>query len=67
LRSLFELKDVKGPLAELHFGPSAPAGKEKQWIKTIPGKGWFTYFRIYGPETAAFNGQWKLGDFEVAN
>jgi hypothetical protein len=28
------------------------------------GKGWFTYFRIYGPEAPAFDGSWKPGDFE---
>lgn len=65
LRSMFELKDFsKEPSVDLYFGPKAPAGKEKQWIKTIPGKGWFIYIRIYGPETAAFNGNWKPGDFE---
>ncbi|HXO67877.1 MAG TPA: DUF1254 domain-containing protein [Bradyrhizobium sp.] len=64
LRSLFELKNVTGATADLYFGPNAPAGKESQWIKTAPGKGWFTYFRIYGPEAAAFNGSWKPGDFE---
>jgi hypothetical protein len=57
-------KDLTGPTADLYFGPTAPAGKEKQWIKTIPGKGWFTYFRIYGPEASAFNGSGKPGDFE---
>ena len=35
---------------DLYFGPKAPvAGKEKNWIKTLPGHGWFTYFRLYGP------------------
>jgi len=29
-----------------------------------PGKGWFVYFRVYGPEQAAFDGSWKPGDFE---
>ncbi|HTO06665.1 MAG TPA: DUF1254 domain-containing protein [Myxococcota bacterium] len=65
LRSLFELKDLKGGAAELYFGPSAPAGHEGQWIKTLPNKGWFAYFRVYGPEQAAFDGGWKPGDFEV--
>lgn len=65
LRSLFELKDkIGGKSIELYFGPKAPAGKEGQWIKTLPNVGWFAYFRIYGPETAAFNGSWKPGDFE---
>ncbi|RSL18777.1 hypothetical protein EDE15_4379 [Edaphobacter aggregans] len=65
LRSLYELKDTSSaPSVELYFGPTAPAGHEAQWIKTIPGKGWFTYFRVYGPEQAAFDGSWKPGDFE---
>lgn len=64
LRSMFELKNVTGATVDLYFGPQAPAGNEGRWIKTIPGKGWFTYFRIYGPEKAAFDGSWKPGDFE---
>lgn len=24
---------------DLYFGPTAPKGKEKNWIKTIPGRG----------------------------
>jgi hypothetical protein len=70
LRSLFELRDVHGsePL-DLHFGPSPPAGKsgaEKRWLQTVPGKGWFAYLRLYGPEAAAFDGSWKPGDFTLA-
>jgi hypothetical protein len=65
LRSLVELKDVpKSGTTDLYFGPSAPAGKEGQWIKTNSGKGWFVYLRLYGPEGPAFNGGWKPGDFE---
>src|SRR5215510_6602215 len=65
LRSLFELKDVKGNApVDLYFGPKAPAGQEGRWIKTEPGKGWFAYIRIYGPEQAAFDKSWKPGDFE---
>lgn len=64
LRSLTELKGLSGNSVDLYFGSSAPAGKENVWIKTIPNKGWFSYFRIYGPEAPAFNGSWKPGDFE---
>lgn len=64
LRSLFELKNLSGSAVDLFFGPGAPEGKEGRWIRTIPDKGWFTYFRIYGPEAAAFDGSWKPGDFE---
>jgi hypothetical protein len=24
---------------DVHFGPKAPAGKENNWVQTIPGKG----------------------------
>ena len=62
---MFELKDVTGSApVDLWFGPKAPAGQEGRWIKTIPGKGWFTYMRIYGPEPPAFDGSWKPNDFE---
>lgn len=65
LRSMFELKNAPtNGNAELYFGPKAPAGKEGQWVRTIPGRGWFVYARIYGPENAAFDGSWKPGDFE---
>ena len=70
LRSLFELREsnTKGSTddrsIDLYFAPKAPSGKENRWIKTIPGKGWFAYFRVYGPQQPAFNGSWKPGDFE---
>ena len=32
--------------------------------KTIPGRGWFVYLRLYGPTKPAFNGDWRPGDFE---
>jgi hypothetical protein len=64
LRSLFELKDAAGKSIDLFFGPTAPERAEARWIETIPGKGWFAYFRIYGPEAPAFDGSWRPGDFE---
>jgi hypothetical protein len=64
LRSLFELRELSGKAVELYFGPKAPRGQEARWIRTLPGKGWFVYFRIYGPEKPAFDGRWKPGDFE---
>ena len=62
---MFELKGAApGKDVELHFGPSEPGTEKTHWIKTIPGRGWFVYFRIYGPEAPAFDGSWKPGDFE---
>jgi hypothetical protein len=34
---------------ELYFGSTAPAGKQANWIATVPGKGWFAVLRLYGP------------------
>jgi hypothetical protein len=66
LRSMFELKDATGRSADLFFGPTPPEGQASRWIQTLPGKGWFVYFRIYGPDGPAFDGSWKPGDFETA-
>ena len=48
----------------LYFAPKAPKGKEKNWIKTVPGKGWFSLIRLYGPDKGFFDRSWKPGDFE---
>ncbi|HEY7304221.1 MAG TPA: DUF1254 domain-containing protein [Bryobacteraceae bacterium] len=50
--------------ADLYFGPTPPAGKESNWVKTIPSKGFFLYFRWYGPLQAYFDKSWKLPDIQ---
>jgi hypothetical protein len=49
---------------DLYFGPTAPAGKESNWVKTVPGRGWWVWFRFYGPTEPFFDKSWKLPDFE---
>lgn len=49
---------------DVYFGPTAPVGKESNWIYTAPGKQWFTFFRFYGPEKAVFEKTWALPDIE---
>ncbi len=49
---------------DIYFGPSAPAGKERNWIPTVPGKSWFTYLRLYAPTEPYFERSWKLPDIE---
>jgi hypothetical protein len=49
---------------DIYFGPKAPAGKEKNWIPTVPGKGWFAYLRLYAPTETYFERSWKLNDIE---
>lgn len=50
---------------DLYFGPKAPAGKEANWTETVPKKGWFTIFRLYGPLDPWFDKQWKPGEIEL--
>ncbi len=46
------------------FGPAPPAGKESNWVPTIPGKGWFTVLRLYGPLEPWFDKTWRPGDLQ---
>ncbi|MFI1092274.1 DUF1214 domain-containing protein [Streptomyces sp. NPDC020917] len=65
VRSLFEKLEPDGAgHVDLWFGPQEPDGAEGRWVQTVPGRGWFAYFRIYGPRQAALDGSWKPGDFE---
>lgn len=47
----------------IHIGPERPDGAAN-WIRTVPGRGWFSLIRWYGPERAFFDRQYKPGDFE---
>jgi hypothetical protein len=51
---------------DLYFGPTAPEEGEANWVQTIPGRHWFSYFRLYGPMQAYFDRSWKLGDITPA-
>lgn len=44
------------------FAPKAPEGKEKNWVKTIPGEGWEILLRLYGPLEPFFDQTWKPND-----
>jgi hypothetical protein len=34
--------------ADLRFAPERRASGETNWIKTVPGHGWFAALRLYG-------------------
>ena len=57
------VKNADGSVT-LYFGPEAPAGMEKNWVKTIPGKGWFTLLRLYGPLEPILSFTWVPNDLE---
>jgi hypothetical protein len=50
---------------DLYIGPEAPAGKEANWIQSVPQKGWFAAFRLYGPLDPWFDKTWRLGEIEL--
>lgn len=53
---------------DIYFGPdNAPEGFEKNWVKTLPGEGWFLYIRLYGPLEPFFEQTWKPDDIVKIN
>ena len=50
---------------DVWFGPKAPEGREPNWVQTLPGKGWNTLLRLYGPEGPWFDRTWRPGEIEM--
>jgi hypothetical protein len=48
---------------DIYFGPSTP-GAGRNWLKTLPDKGFFVILRLYGPTKAFFDQTWKPSDIE---
>ena len=44
---------------------SAPAGKEKNWVQTVPGRSWNVILRLYGPLEPWFAKTWRPGEIEL--
>lgn len=50
---------------DIYFGPSAPKGKEKNWLQTTPGKTWFICLRMYGATDPWLNKTWRPSEIEL--
>ena len=59
------IKKNKDGSFDIYFGPKAPEGYENNWLETIPGKGWFTILRIYGPLQPWIDQTWRPGEIEL--
>jgi hypothetical protein len=46
---------------DIYFGPKTP-GQGKNWVATVPGKGFFVILRLYGPTQAYFDKSLKPDD-----
>jgi len=51
---------------DVFFGPSAPPGRESNWIATGGARRWFAAFRFYGPGPTLLDKSWRLPDLEPA-
>jgi hypothetical protein len=49
------------------FGPTAPEGRQSNWIQTVPGKSWFPMLRLYGPLQPWFDKTWLPDDIQHTN
>ncbi len=54
--------DFLAAYSAVNQGHNHPRIAAAMIIKTIPGNGWWSAFRIYGPQAPAFDGTWKLND-----
>ena len=64
LSSFFPLKRNADGSVDLYLGPGAPADMARNWIKTLPGSGFFAMFRLSAPLEPVLDGTWKLNDIE---
>jgi hypothetical protein len=48
------------------FGPAQPDVVNRgNWIQTMPGKGWFTILRLYGPLETFFTKEWRPSEITL--
>ena len=59
------LQTASDGTVEIYIGPKAPPGHEANWIRTLPGTGWFPLLRLYGPLQPWIDKSWKPGDLEL--
>ncbi len=50
---------------DLYFGPEMPQGIKSNRIKTRDDRGFFLFFRAYGPLEPFFEQTWTLNDIEL--
>jgi hypothetical protein len=56
-------KNADGSI-DIYFGPTAPAGKETNWVPTDASRPFEVMVRLYGPEKTLFDRTWRLPDIE---
>jgi hypothetical protein len=59
------IKQNKDGSYDIYFGPKPQKGFEKNWLATVPGKGWFVALRLYGPLEPWIEKTWRPGEIEL--
>ncbi|MCK5681657.1 DUF1254 domain-containing protein, partial [bacterium] len=67
LDSRMDLAKNSDGSVDLFFGPEPPQKNRQNWIPTVPGMGWFAYFRLFAPTERYFDKTWQLPDLEKVN
>jgi hypothetical protein len=49
---------------DVYFGPNPPEGTKKNWVQTVPGKGWNIILRLYSPLEPWFDKTWRPGEIK---
>lgn len=57
-----DLKKNADGSVDLYFGPKPPKDLASNWIQTLPGQGWNTILRLYGPLEPWFDHTWRPGE-----
>ncbi len=52
---------------DVYFAPEPPAGKEGNWLQTVPRKSWFAILRMYGPLEPWIDQTWRPGEIELVD
>lgn len=50
---------------DIYFGPTAPKGKEKNWLQTESDKTWFICLRMYGATEPWLNKTWRPSEIKL--
>jgi hypothetical protein len=48
---------------DIYFGPSSP-GEGRNWLRTLPDRGFFVILRLYGPTKVFYDKGWKPSDIQ---
>jgi hypothetical protein len=49
---------------DIYIGPTAPEGKESNWLQTNPDQGFFPILRLYNPLQPYFDKTWRPSEIE---